>query len=132
MGRMTAVLLLAVAVESPCHATEAEEPNRALYLRYCGACHGPEGRGDGVAGTFYRTKPTDLTQIAKKNHGEFPFKRTMEIIDGRATVRAHGDPEMPVWGDVFSDQAGSDMTRRADARGKVMLITDYIRSIQQK
>ena len=133
MGRMTAaVLLLALAATSPCHATETGDPNRALYLRYCGACHGPEGHGDGIAATFYRTKPTDLTQIMKKNHGKFPFKRTMEIIDGRTTVRAHGDPEMPVWGEVFSEQSGWDMARRADARGKVMLITDYIRSIQQK
>jgi mono/diheme cytochrome c family protein len=109
-----------------------DEPGRALYLRYCGACHGPGGKGDGVAGTFMRPKPIDLTQIAKKNGGTFPFEETMRIIDGRTTVRAHGDPDMPVWGEVFRDHPAWEMTRRAGVRGTLMLITDHLRSIQEK
>jgi mono/diheme cytochrome c family protein len=110
----------------------AEEANRALYLQYCGACHGPEGRGDGIAGTFFRPKPTDLTQIAKRNGGEFPYLRTMEAIDGRNTVRAHGDPTMPVWGELFQEQAAWTPARRAEARGKIMMITEHLRSIQER
>jgi mono/diheme cytochrome c family protein len=111
----------------------ADEPSgRETYVRYCGACHGPDGKGDGIAGTFMRPKPIDLTQIAKQNKGEFPSARVMATIDGRNTVRAHGDPQMPVWGEILVDQASSPMARQNEARGKVMAITDYIRSIQQK
>ncbi len=114
------------------HAADEPSGGKETYVRYCGACHGPDGKGDGVAGTFMRPKPIDLTQIAKKNKGEFPFMRVMETIDGRRTVRAHGDPQMPVWGEILKDQASSPMARENEVRGKVMTITDYIRSIQEK
>ncbi len=116
-------------------AVAAEDaPGKETYLRYCGACHGPAGKGDGIAGTFMRPKPTDLTEIAKRNKGEFPFRRVMETIDGRNTVRAHGDPQMPVWGEILTDEASPSGTAspQAEVRGKVMAITTYIRSIQAK
>ena len=123
-----ALLLLA----APSRAADAENPGKALYLKYCGACHGPAGKGDGIAGTFMRPKPADLTQIAKKNGGAFPAQRTMEIIDGRKTVRAHGDPDMPVWGEVLSEELSGSLHRRAMVKGTLTLITDYIGSIQEK
>jgi mono/diheme cytochrome c family protein len=109
-----------------------DDPNKAAYLRYCGACHGPGGKGDGVESSFLRPPPTDRTQIAKKKGGDFPVLRVMQIIDGRATVRAHGDPEMPVWGEIFAQQASRPETKRAEVQGKIMAITEHIRSIQQK
>ena len=109
-----------------------ESTSKAMYLKYCGACHGPGGKGDGIAGTFMRPKPADLTQIAKKNGGEFPLQRTMEFIDGRKSLRAHGDPDMPVWGEVLSEEASDDLHRRAVVHGTITLITDYLASIQEK
>jgi mono/diheme cytochrome c family protein len=130
----TAALFAMIAwfIGVPAGATETEERNKALYLQYCGACHGPGGKGDGLAGTFMRPKPADLTQIAKKNGGEFPARKTMEIIDGRNTVRAHGDPDMPVWGEIFHDQATWDVRRRTDVQEKIRLITEHLQSIQEK
>jgi mono/diheme cytochrome c family protein len=110
----------------------APDPGRAMYLRYCGACHGPTGGGDGIAGTFMRAKPPDLTTLAKANGGTFPTHRVMEFIDGTHDVRAHGDPVMPVWGEIFQAQSGWDMGRRSEMRGKILLITEYLRSIQVK
>ena len=133
--RLIPMMVLAAAAAlaaSPVHAADSDDPGRAMYLRYCGACHGPSGHGDGIAGTFMRPKPADLTELAKQNKGEFPFLRVMGVIDGRDSVRAHGDPQMPVWGEVFADQASWAMDRRAEVRGKLMVITDYLRSIQAK
>lgn len=124
------VALLIVA--STTNAAEREDPGKAAYVQYCGACHGPTGKGDGVAGTFMRPKPTDLTQLAKSNGGEFPYQRTMDTIDGRNAVRAHGDPDMPVWGQVLSEQQGAGHEARGAVKGTISLITDYIRSIQEK
>jgi mono/diheme cytochrome c family protein len=42
-----ALLPAGVAVEA---ADKPADPGRAMYLRYCGACHGPQGKGDGIAG----------------------------------------------------------------------------------
>ena len=113
-------------------ADQPADPGRAMYLRYCGACHGPQGAGDGIAGSFMTPKPPDLTQIARKNGGTFPFQRVMAYIDGAKDVRAHGDPVMPVWGELFRAEPSWDMSRRVEAQGKLMLITDYLRSIQAK
>ena len=134
MTRTTTVLGLAtlVLLGRPVNAAESESPGRVLYLRYCGACHGPNGKGDGVAGTFMRPKPIDLTQLATRNGGQFPFEETIRIIDGRSTIRAHGDSDMPVWGEVLRDNPAWGMTRRAGVRGTLVYVTEYLRTIQEK
>ena len=117
----------------PVSAAETQQDTgKAPYVKYCGACHGPEARGDGIAGTFIRPKPPDLTLIAKRNHGEFPARKVMEIIDGRNTLRAHGDPDMPVWGEIFHEQADWDARRRADVQEKIRLITEHLGTVQRK
>ena len=136
MSRRPATAATILVLLLTAHASRAlagpDDPGRAAYLRYCGACHGPQGRGDGIAGTYMNPKPADLTQIAKKNGGVFPFTKTMQYIDGTTDVRAHGDPDMPVWGQVFRDQATLDSTKRIQVRGELLVITDYLQSIQQK
>jgi hypothetical protein len=77
-------------------------------------------------------KPADLTHVAKKNGGTFPFQGVMAYIDGTKGVRAHGDPVMPVWGEMFRDDSAWDMGRRVEVQGKLMLITDYVRSIHTR
>jgi hypothetical protein len=52
--------------------------------------------------------------------------------DGTKDVREHGDPAMPVWGETFRAESAWDMGRRVEVQGKLMLITDYVRSIQAK
>ena len=113
-------------------AAAEEDPAKLAYQRYCSACHGSGGKGDGVVGTFMRPKPTDLTQLTKDTGGEFPTLKFMQVIDGRQTVRAHGDPDMPVWGEFFKAETGASLARRAEVQGKIMLITDYVRGLQQK
>jgi hypothetical protein len=117
----------AVAAEDAKHEAE-----KTMYLRYCGACHGPEGKGDGIASSYFRPKPIDLTQLAKQNGGEFPFSRTLHVIDGTATVRAHGDPDMPVWGEILRGESHGPQGPRSGVQGKLMMITDYLRTIQAK
>lgn len=126
-----AASLLLLPLPMSALAGSGDPPGRAAYLQYCGACHGPQGKGDGVAGTFMRPKPNDLTQIAKENGGTFPFARVMAQIDGTQTVRAHGEPDMPVWGQVLRDKTTWDATQRTDVRGKLLVITDYVQSIQE-
>ena len=120
----------------PVQAADARDANRLLYRRYCGACHGPNGKGDGLVGTLLQTKPTDLTEIAKKHGGDFPTAEIEMVIDGRTTVRAHGEPDMPVWGEILREQAAGSQpgTQSANeqARRKIAFITAYIKSIQEK
>ena len=74
----------------------------AVYTRYCAACHGKSLKGDGPVASGLTKKPIDLTQLAKNNKGVFPFDKVAALIDGRQTTRMHGNPDMPVWGEIFA------------------------------
>ena len=81
------------------------------------------------------TKPTDLTLLAKKNDGQFPFLRVMQMIDGRTLVDAHGGREMPVWGQRYVADIGEKYGPyggEAAVRARVLELVYYIQSIQQK
>jgi mono/diheme cytochrome c family protein len=127
LSALTAVLLLSV---TPAAAGTDEEyhPGRDLYMKYCQSCHGRNARGAGPVATELDTPPPDLTKLAGRAGGTFPFLRTMEWIDGTARVTAHGKPEMPVWGERFRAEAPPGMN--AEARGKLLWITEYLRTIQ--
>jgi mono/diheme cytochrome c family protein len=100
------VALPLLALASAC-SRQPEPPTSGavLYQRYCASCHGAEGRGDGPEG---KTVPpaTDLT----KTSPDIPH--LMQVIDGRVSVRAHGDSTMPVWGDVFRQLHDDAYTQR--------------------
>ena len=129
--RTAAVLAAALALLVVATELRAEDAaGQRLYLKYCGACHGLEGKGDGVVSQLMRPQPTDLTQIAKQNKGEFPLLQIAKIIDGRESRRAHGDPDMPVWGELLKSEMGDPMGAEAATKGIVLQISEYLRSIQ--
>lgn len=125
-----AMLITAVATTGVAFADEIPDPGRELYQRYCGACHGPSGKGDGIAAPLMTPEPPDLTTIAGRSGGTFPFAATMRKIDGQETIRAHGLADMPVWGERFRADAAAPASRHAEVRGKLLLITEYLQSIQ--
>ena len=131
VGILTAVMLL-VPWTGGMLAADNAPAARATYLKYCSACHGETGKGDGVVSGFLRPQPTDLTQLSKQAGGTFPFVPVMQSIDGSKTVRAHGNSDMPVWGESFRSQSASDMQGQMRTRGLLMLITEYFESIQAK
>ncbi|NLG76961.1 MAG: cytochrome c [Xanthomonadaceae bacterium] len=73
-----------------------------LYRRFCAACHGIEGRGDGPVASYFTVEVPDLTLIARRARGTFPRERVARIIDGRHIIGAHGTRTMPVWGEDFT------------------------------
>ena len=129
---LVAVIVLCLAVSRAGAADEGG--GRALYLRYCSACHGPEAKGDGLAGTVMRPAPADLTRLASRHGGEYPLELVVRTIDGRQALRAHGEPTMPVWGEVLSEELGSkDKQRPAIERRvheRIFAIAEYLRTIQ--
>lgn len=110
----------------------------AEYKVACYNCHGEGGKGDGPMARFLTVKPADLTMIAKKNNGKFPFLDVFQTIDGRAVVKAHGDGPMPIWGDRYIAQSGAagvepykSWTAEPFVRARILELTYYIQSIQQ-
>ena len=98
-----------------------------IYLRYCAACHGRSMKGDGAVASGLKNVPTDLTTMAAKNGGVFPYDLVASIIDGRTTSRIHGTPDMPVWGEIFAVTSG---TEAPSAQAAVRRITHNVWSRQ--
>ena len=118
---------LILAGVSTCGFAEDADLGKMNYESNCAACHGQNGKGDGPVSVELRTKPSDLTLIAKRNGGVFPVDVLYRIIDGRRTIRAHGTYEMPVWGFVFQRSDPEDV-----ARNRILAIIAYLKSIQLK
>jgi mono/diheme cytochrome c family protein len=100
-----------------------------LYRAHCAACHGSGGKGNGPAAASLKTKPADLTLLARNNGGQFPTQRIRKFISGdEPTLLAHGSREMPVWGPIFH-QIEEDQDF-----GNVRLrnLIEYLETIQQK
>lgn len=114
----------------------AEVPGRALYVRYCGACHGPHAKGDGIVASLMRPPPPDLTTIAARSAGTFSIEEVARTIDGREMPHGHGEPTMPVWGTVLSERLGSRGKQRPAIERRVQSqiydIAEYLRGIQGK
>ena len=102
-----------------------------LYSRYCAACHGKAGQGDGpVAGSFKVAMP-DLTLIARRQGGKFPREQITKIIDGRYMLLAHGSREMPIWGEGFAHQelGNPDANRVVDV--VIGRLVDHLETLQR-
>lgn len=135
---MTAVFMLgAILAMGKPEVTYAQEQEVAAagkpaYEQSCAVCHGREGKGDGPAMNLLTVKPSDLTQISKRNNGTFPFWRTFRVIDGREEVKGHGDRDMPIWGAEFRSEAGSTAMAQTHVRGRILELVYYLQSIQAK
>lgn len=84
---------------------------------------------------FALSKPAlDLTKIAARNGGSFPRTRIARIIDGREELSAHGEREMPVWGDWFELEATSQVGDSRDStavKKRIDDLVDFLESIQE-
>lgn len=122
--------VLAAAAGAQAEESKLEQGGQ-MYRRFCGACHGLTGQGDGIVSGLMQPPPTNLTLLAKRNGGVFPFMQTMNQTNGTTAVRAHGDPNMPVWGEILKEPLRSDGETRANVQGRTMLIVKYIESLQE-
>jgi mono/diheme cytochrome c family protein len=99
-----------------------------LYRAHCAVCHGSDGKGDGPLAPALKTKPADLTVLAKNNGGKFPAERVGKFISGDEVPVSHGSREMPVWGPIFH-QIEND---RDFGNVRVQNLVKYLESVQQK
>ena len=129
---ITAVaLMLGIGIVRPMSWAAEGDQGRAYYLRYCGSCHGVEGKGDGTVSRSLKLKPVDLTQLKKKNNGVFPLENVIATIDGKKRIGAHGESKMPVWGEILEKEASAQKDSAATAAAKVKAIAEYVSTIQR-
>ena len=103
----------------------------------CAVCHGKTGRGDGPYAGMGQTRVADLTTLAKRNNGVFPFARIYETIDGTQQVKAHGTREMPIWGldyraEAYEFYGSTPYSPEAFVRARILALTEYVYRLQAK
>jgi mono/diheme cytochrome c family protein len=104
-----------------------------LYQLKCATCHGSDGHGDGPFATLLNVAPSDLTLLARKAGGEFPFWQVYEMISGNELMPAHGTREMPIWGQELVDEAANtNVEAQTYVRGRIFALLTYLLQIQQR
>jgi hypothetical protein len=102
-------------------ALPGAKPNRIKPMR-------PALRGGPMAASL-RIAPADLTRIAARNGGKFPFLEVQKIISGEQRGPAtHGAREMPVWGPIFSEVSWDQDLGRV----RIYSLAIYLEAIQVK
>jgi mono/diheme cytochrome c family protein len=109
------------------------------YKSFCAVCHGMDAKGNGPVAKELKTTPPSLRKLAARRRGAFDVYEIVKIIDGRDMARAHGTPEMPIWGSLFrfvaelsgilqSDTKDSEK----DAQKHILAIAKYLETIQER
>src|ERR1035437_3536993 len=83
-----------VIQKTPAGRTSASS-GQEMYRAYCAACHGTDGKGDGPTSAALKTRPSDLTDLAKRNAGKFLELSVFGTINGDLRITAHGSKDMP-------------------------------------
>ena len=100
---------------------------RITYSRYCVSCHGKEARGDGPLAKDLRVPVPDLTTLAARSGGTYPYDRVVRIISKGNEVRAHGTADMPAWGPAFNRTDGIE----AAVDEAIRNLARYLESLQR-
>lgn len=124
--------LLAIGLISPAIALAAStQTGKEMYVQYCSSCHGQDGRSGGAVSAFLKVKVPDLTTLRRANKGVYPADLVILAIDGRRTIRGHGEPKMPVWGEAFSREAKDPKNAEVVTLEKEKMIADYVATLQR-
>ena len=108
-----------------------EYSGQETFMRYCAACHGESGQGDGPVASGLPITVPDLTRLQARKGDQFPEEVLRKIIDGREVVIVHGTRFMPVWGYEFWLEEGADDAAQERVETIVENLIEYLRSIQR-
>jgi mono/diheme cytochrome c family protein len=106
-----------------------------MYKQFCAACHGANAKGHGPAASSLKVAPPDLTTLAKRYKGKFPYNYVSSVLHFGPGVSAHGSSAMPTWGPIFrrlgQDSEGPLRVKSEIAvRDRIQNLCDYLASLQ--
>ncbi|MBN2907865.1 MAG: c-type cytochrome [Rhodobacteraceae bacterium] len=137
MTRFKSALVVVALLLPPVAQAQQMTLGEAEFVNSCAQCHGLSGTGDGVLAGYLNTPLPDLTGLQAANGGVFPVSYIYRVIEGGATVGAHGTREMPAWGQRYSYDANrvlgmehSEAEMGGFVRGRILALIEYIASIQ--
>lgn len=132
VGSALLILIACIARAGPA-VNEELPPNymptgEQMYKQYCGACHGKDGKGQGPLAVVLKTLPADLTTLAKRHDGKFPYEYVANVLQFGPGFPAHGSEEMPTWGPIFRYY---DKRNEKVVKQRIRTLSEYIASLQE-
>ena len=101
----------------------------AMFRQYCAACHGLNAKGHGPARVALKVPAADLTTLAKRHGGDFPYDYVTNILRFGPGVAAHGSSDMPTWGALFQYM---DNYNETSVQKRIKNLTTYLATLQEK
>jgi len=98
-----------------------------MYKQYCAACHGTDAKGHGPLAAILKTRPADLTTLAERHGGKFPYDYVSEVIEFGPGFPSHGSADMPTWGPIFRYY---DKRNEQIVKQRIKRLSDYLASLQ--
>jgi mono/diheme cytochrome c family protein len=134
---LAALLIFAAgsAAQSKTAASQDQIPpnfvpsGKEMFKQYCAACHGLDAKGHGPARAALRIPAADLSTLAKRHGGEFPYDLVTNVLRFGPGVAAHGSSDMPTWGGIFQYM---DNYNQAVVLKRIKNLCDYLVSLQEK
>jgi len=131
MRALIPAAVVAALVAGSVSAGEHAE-GRQLYLDACATCHGAEAAGNGPMTQILTLPVPDLTGLADRNGGVFPWLTTVHMIDGRTGLHGHGGA-MPIFGALMrGDTVAADAPDGTPVMvsARVLALVEYLATIQ--
>jgi mono/diheme cytochrome c family protein len=129
-------LLLVVAMSARDHATvdQGQLPptytpsGQQIYQQFCAACHGADAKGNGPSASRLKSAPPDLTTLAQRHMGKFPYDYVESVLRFGTGPSTHGSSDMPTWGPIFQiiDKSNEQAVHR-----RIMNLCAYLASLQE-
>jgi mono/diheme cytochrome c family protein len=124
-------LLVGASALRPAAFADEIAAGRTYFMRYCASCHGVDADGHGYVAPALAHPPGDLRRLGEGKDTAILAERLVRSIDGRTVVTAHGERDMPVWGERFADIKRAEGAPREQAvRDRINAIVAYLLSIQ--
>jgi mono/diheme cytochrome c family protein len=103
---------------------------KAMYKEYCASCHGVAGKGQGPFAPLLKVPPADLTTLAKRHDGKFPYDYVTAVLRfGPGPTILHGSADMPTWGPIFQYL---DKNNEFAVQQRIKNLCNYLASLQEE
>lgn len=109
------------------------------YANSCAACHGTDGKGEGVLSGHLNARVPDLTQLQANNDGVFPVSYAYEVIENSFEVGAHGTTDMPAWGQRYKYDANRRLGEFASledteefVKFRILALIEHLSTMQEQ
>ena len=102
---------------------------KVMYKEYCAVCHGVDAKGQGPFASMLKVPPADLTTLAKRHGGKFPYDYAPGVLlFGPSPSILHGSADMPAWGPIFQY---FDKNNERAVQHRIKNLCNYLASLQE-